>query len=131
MARPGAAIQAFCEPVTTTSTPQPSMSNGHGAEARHAVDEDERVGALLADGRRELRDRVHHAGRGLVVGEQHGLDVGQPAQSLADLVGRGGVAPLGVELGHVRAVDAGDLGEPVAERPDAHAEDRGRRATGR
>ena len=28
MARPGAAIHAFCEPVTTTSTPQASISNG-------------------------------------------------------------------------------------------------------
>ena len=28
MARPGADIQAFCEPVTTTSTPQASISNG-------------------------------------------------------------------------------------------------------
>ena len=28
MARPGAAIQAFCEPVTTRSTPQASISNG-------------------------------------------------------------------------------------------------------
>ena len=28
MARPGAAIHAFCEAVATTSTPQPSMSNG-------------------------------------------------------------------------------------------------------
>ena len=28
MASPGAAIHAFCEPVTTTSTPQASISNG-------------------------------------------------------------------------------------------------------
>jgi hypothetical protein len=28
MARPGAAIHAFCEPVTTTSTPHASISNG-------------------------------------------------------------------------------------------------------
>ena len=28
MARPGADIQAFCEPVTTTSMPQASISNG-------------------------------------------------------------------------------------------------------
>jgi len=28
MASPGAAIQAFCEPVTTTSTPHASISNG-------------------------------------------------------------------------------------------------------
>ena len=28
MASPGADIQAFCEPVTTTSTPQASISNG-------------------------------------------------------------------------------------------------------
>ena len=28
MARPGAAIHAFCEPVTTRSTPQSSMWNG-------------------------------------------------------------------------------------------------------
>ena len=28
IASPGADIQAFCEPVTTTSTPQASISNG-------------------------------------------------------------------------------------------------------
>ena len=33
MARPGAAIQAFCEPVTTTSTPQASISNGTAPRA--------------------------------------------------------------------------------------------------
>ena len=49
----------------------------HGAEARHAVDEDQRVGRHLADGRGELRDRVHHPGRGLVVGEQDGPVAGR------------------------------------------------------
>ena len=33
MASPGAAIQAFCEPVTTTSRPQASMLERHRAEA--------------------------------------------------------------------------------------------------
>ncbi len=28
MARPGGAIQPFCEPVTTTSSPRPSVSSG-------------------------------------------------------------------------------------------------------
>ncbi len=28
IARPGGQPNAFCEPVTTTSTPQPSVSNG-------------------------------------------------------------------------------------------------------
>jgi hypothetical protein len=57
------------------------------------------------------------------VGEQHGLRVGQPAEPLAELVGRRRVAPLRVELGDVRAIDAGDLREAVAERADAHGED--------
>ena len=94
-----------------------------GAEPRHAVDEDQRVGALLADSRGQVRDGVHDTGRGLVVGQQHGLDVGQRAQPLANLVGRGGVSPFSVDLGDIGAVDAGDLRESVAERADADAED--------
>ena len=94
-----------------------------GAETGHAVDEDQRVGRLLADGCGEFGDRVHDPGRRLVVGEQDRLGVGHAAQPLADLRTVRRVAPFGVELRHVRAVDAGDLGEPVAERADAHAED--------
>ena len=119
----GAAIQAFCEPVTTTSTPQASISNGTAPSADTLSTRMSASGALLADRRGQLGDRVHDPGRGLVVGQQHGLDRrGIARESLADLVGRRGIAPLGIELRHVRAVDAGDLGEPVAERPDAHAE---------
>ena len=94
-----------------------------GAEAGHAVDEDQGVGCLLADGGCQLRDGVHDPGRGLVVGQQDGLDLGHRAKPLADLVGCGRVAPLGIEPRDVRAVHRGDLGEPVAERADAHAED--------
>ena len=94
----------------------------HGPETRDAVDEDERVGRLLADGRGELADRVHHPGRGLVVGQQHGLHARHGPELLADLVGGRRVAPLRIELRHVRAVDPGDLGEPVTERADRHAE---------
>ena len=94
-----------------------------GAETGHAVDEDQRVGRLLVDGCGQFGDRVHHPGRRLVVGEQDRLRVGHAAQPLADLRTVRRVAPFGVELGDVRAVDAGDLREPVAERADAHAED--------
>ena len=54
--------------------------------------------------------------------DQHGLDVGHGAQAFAHLVRVRGIAPFGVELRHVGAVDPGDLGEPVAEGTDAHAE---------
>ena len=78
----------------------------HGAEAGHAVDEDQRVRRRVADGRGELRDRVHHAGRRLVVGQQHGpVAPGSPARRLADRGRIGRLAPLDVELRHVRAVD--------------------------
>ena len=105
MARPGADIQAFCEPVTTTSTPQASISNGTAPERRDAVDEDERVGRDLADGGGELGDRVHDRRRGLVVGQQDGLVVAGPARARSRTSsGRCGLAPLGLDLGDVRAV---------------------------
>ncbi len=93
-----------------------------GAQAGHAVDEDERLGTLLPDRRRQLGDRVHDAGRRLVVGQQHGLDGRDRTEAFADLVRRRGIPPLGIELGHVRPVGRGDLGEPVTERADRDAE---------
>ena len=44
MASPGAAIQAFCEPVTTRSMPQRVHLERDRSEARHAVDHDQRLG---------------------------------------------------------------------------------------
>ena len=123
MARPGAAIQAFCEPVTTTSTPQASISNGT-APRPDAVDQDQRLGRHLADDGRELRDRVHHPGRGLVVGEQDGLVVAIPLELGAEHGRIGRLAPFDVDLGDVGAVGPGDLGEPVAERTDRDARTR-------
>jgi len=43
-------------------------------EARYAVDEQQHV-VVLADHGRDLGERVHDAGRGLVVSEAHGVDV--------------------------------------------------------
>ena len=113
----------------SSSGPESTRANVGGVNAPcdgktgHAVDEDQRVGRLLADSCGEFGDRVHDPGRRLVVGEQDRLGVGHAAQPLADLRTVRRVAPFGVELRHVRAVDAGDLGEPVTERADAHAED--------
>ena len=93
-----------------------------GAKTGHAVDEDERLGRGLADDGGQRRDRVHDRGRRLVVGQQHGL-VRLVARELGpDDLGIGRLAPLDLDLGDVRAVGPGDLGEPVAERPDRHAE---------
>ena len=54
--------------------------------------------------------------------DQHGLDVRHGAQAFAHLVRVRGIAPFGVELRHVGAIDPGDLGESVAEGADAHPE---------
>ena len=123
MASPGAAIQAFCEPVTTTSTPQASISNGTAPRPDTLSTRISASGRQLADDRGQLGDRVHDAGRRLVVGQQDGPVAGRRARSsLADHRRIGGLAPLDLDLGDVGAVGPGDLGEPVAERADRHAE---------
>ena len=94
-----------------------------GAEGRHAVHEDERIGGARPDRGGELADRVHDPGRGLVVGQQHGLPWPAGRQRLADDCRIGGLAPLDVDLRDVRAVDGRDAREPVAERADRHGQD--------
>src|SRR3970040_1603410 len=77
MASPGAAIQAFWEPVTTTSQPQSSMANGTapraetlstrlrawGASARTAA-ADRRAEAAVAGGEDVAAGRLEAAGAG-------------------------------------------------------------------
>ena len=75
MARPGAAIQAFCEPVTTTSMPQASISKGTAPRP------DTLSTRIRASGRSSRIAAASSAigfitpGRGLVVGQQDRLDV--------------------------------------------------------
>ncbi len=123
MASPGAAIQAFCEPVTTTSTPQASIWNGTAPRPDTLSTRMSASGATSRTTAGELGDRVHHPGRGLVVGEQDRLVVAVALELGVELRRIGGVAPLDLDLGDVGAVGPGDLGEPVAERADRHAED--------
>ena len=105
--------------------PQASISNGTAPRRRHAVDEDQRVGRGVADRRGQLRDRVHDPGRCLVVGQQDRLVArrrsrpgppGPPPGRPPSPTRRRRVVTFG-------AVGLGDLGEPVAERPDRDAED--------
>ncbi len=96
---------------------------GHRAQARHAVDDDQRFGLDLAHDGRQLGDRVHHAGRRLVVGQQDRPVAGLDLELGAQLGRLGCLAPLDRQLGHVGPVDAGDLGDPIAERADRHAQD--------
>ncbi len=58
---PGAAIQAFWDPVTTRSRPQPSIVERDGAQGRDRVDEEQRVRGDVADRRGERGDVVGHA----------------------------------------------------------------------
>ena len=120
---PGAAIHAFCEPVTTTSTPQASISNGTAPRPETLSTRISASGLTSRIAAARTGDRVHHAGRRLVVGQQDRLVRRVRGERLADGAGIGRLAPLDVELRHVRAVDPGDLREPVAERADRDAED--------
>ena len=70
---PGAAIQAFCEPVTTTSTPHASISNGTAPRPDTLSTRMSASGASSRMAAASSGDRVHDPGRGLVVGQQDGL----------------------------------------------------------
>ena len=96
---------------------------GNRSEAGDAVDEDEGIRRLGPDRRGQVGDRVHDPGGRLVMRQQDGLGVGRRAQDLAHFVGRRGVAPFSLDLGHVRAVGRRDLGEAVSERADRDAHD--------
>jgi hypothetical protein len=56
------------------------------------------------------------------VGQQDRLVAGCTLELGADGRRVGGPAPFDLDLGHVGTVGAGDLGEPVAERADGHAQ---------
>ena len=120
---PGAAIQAFWEPVTTMSTPQASIWNGTAPRPDTLSTRIRASGANSRTTAVSSGDRVHHPGRGLVVGEQDGLVVAGPLELRAQLGRVGGLAPFDVDLGDVRAVGPGDLREPVAEGADRDSED--------
>ena len=93
------------------------------AEAADGVDDDQRVGRDILDDFGQLVDRVGDGSRGLVLGHQDGLPRTAGPEGLADPGRLGGLAPFERQLGHVGAVDGGDLGETIAERADGHGQD--------
>ncbi len=127
MARPGGIIQAFCEPVTTTSRSQASISKGMAPTALMPSTRMSVSGASSRMAAASSAQRVGDAGGGLVEGHQHGPGRsslgGHGPDRLADLVRVGRLAPLDLQAGHVCAVGGGDLREAVAEVADADAED--------
>ena len=107
MARPGGTIQLFWEPVVTTSRPQASVSNGIGTEATDAVDDEQRIGCAVMDGRRDRLQRVRDPGGGLVVRDEHRAGGragrGQGAELFHDDRGSAALTPLhGVASSHAR-----------------------------
>jgi len=60
---------------------------------------------------------------GLVLGHQNGLPWATGLEGLVDLGRLRGLAPLGGELGYVRAVGGGDLGKAIAEGADGDRQD--------
>ena len=101
------------------------LLEGHRPDSRDAVDEDERLGRGFACHRGELGQRIHHASRRLVVGDEDRLVAagGRLAEGVAKGLWSQGRAPLDVELGDLGAVGLRDLREAVAKRADADAED--------
>ena len=125
MASPGAAIQAFCEPVTTRSTPQASISNGTAPRP-------DTLSTTMSASGAASRMAAARTGIGFITPVEVSLWVSSTArkpgrrlggQGRPDLGRVGGLAPFDRDLGHVRAVGRGDLGEAVAERADRHRED--------
>ena len=77
-----------------------------------------------ADDLRDLLERVGHAGRGLVVRDQHRADLAVGGEGVVDAVRVGGRAVLEGEVDRIAAVDADQLQEALAEdadRDDQHA----------
>ena len=99
------------------------MSNGTAPRRGDRIDEDQRVGRGVADRGSQLGDRVRDAGRRLVVGQQHRLEIPGPPAAARGLAGRWPPRPTRPELVDVGAVDLGDLREPVAEGADRDRED--------
>ena len=94
-----------------------------GTQSGHAVDEDQALGRRVANGAGQVANRVHDPGRGLVVGEQDRAIAGVCPECVADDVGSCRPAPLDLDLRHVRAVDPGDLREPIAKAADRDRQD--------
>ena len=84
IAMPGEAIHAFWLALTTRSMPQASISNGMAPRPLMPSTMTSGSPGRSADGGDQLAQRVGDAGRGLVVGEQHG--------PIRRLRGRGGRA---------------------------------------
>ena len=110
--RPGGVISAFCEPETTTSSPQASVSQRHGAEARDGVDDDERSRLLRRGG--ERLDVGDDAGRRLGLDDPDRLRLAL-AQPRAHVVGVGRLAPGVAQMVDVGAVRPGHRGPALAE----------------
>ena len=92
--------------------PQRADVERMAAERRHRVDDRQR--AVLARDRRQLLDRVQHAGRRFRVHHRH--DVGRRRlQRAPQRVGIARPAPLDVEPRDRRAVALAHLREPIAE----------------
>ena len=86
IARPGGAISAFCEPETTTSSAQASVSQRDRAEARDRVDSDERPASLAAAAK---RTNVGNDSRGrLGLGHEDGFGAAELGQARREILGR-------------------------------------------
>ena len=122
---PGAAIHAFCDPVTTRSRPQSSIANGTAPSAEIASTRSSASGATS-------RTAAASAAMSLVTPVEVSLWVSSTAlrpgiagRRLAHRRRRAAAcAPLDLEPRDRRAVDLGDLREPVAERAHRDGEDR-------
>ncbi len=91
---------------------------------RHAVDDEEL--ARFADDLGDLLERVQHAGRGLVVGDENGLRAVLALllrELLADEVGLDGAAPRDIDAAGLDAVRLAHRGEALAERAVHEEED--------
>ena len=96
----------------------------HRTQRRDRVDEDQGLGRRGPHRRRQRRNVVGHAGRRLVVRQQHGPEAGDRSGQAPHLGRLGRPAPLDLEPRHRCAVDLGDLREPVAERADRDGQHR-------
>ena len=130
IAMPGEAIHAFWLALTTRSTPHASISNGMAPSPLMPSTTSSGSPGRAAHDVRQLAHRVGDAGRGLVVGDQHG------AIRIASVQVRRGARPGRRRVPHStsnRSTSAPnarrDLREPIAERADGDRPAPGRRAT--
>jgi hypothetical protein len=125
MARPAGSMKPFWLPVTATSTPQASNSNGIERWRTRR----RRTAARVAGGVHRAAhggDVGHDAGRGLVMGGQHGLDavarVG--AQDLLEPVGGNAPRPRGFDDLDGQAVALAHVDPAMAEHAVARRQHR-------